>query len=63
MQGNKIKGYRYTRGDAYACDVMIIDGEHVIFDNLKYPSTASIDLIDKLMDDAERHALAEYTKV
>lgn len=60
MDGKDIKIYRYMRGDTYSCLVTLINKEHVIHSEIKYPATASTKVIDKLMDDAERAALKKY---
>ena len=62
MDGNEIKIYKYTRGVEYSCHVIIIDGMHATLDKITYPSNASLEVIDKLMDDAERFALKRYAE-
>lgn len=62
MARKDIKIYRYSRGDEYSCTVVVINGEHIVFDNIKYPATASVAVVEKLLDDAERESLKHFNR-
>lgn len=54
---SKYKSYRYSRGDKYSCIVTIINGDNVVFSNIKTPPTATSEVKAKMLDDAEEEAL------
>ena len=53
---NKPRIFRYTRGE-YSCDVSVVNEETLVFDNLKFPPETPSEVVEKLMDYAERQAL------
>lgn len=52
-----IKVYHYKRGEDFQCHIRILEDGLVIFEKFKYPTNSSNELIEKLMDDAEKEAL------
>lgn len=62
MDANDTNVYRYTKGDKYSCVVCINADGHVVYGEVKYPLATTDEVIDKLMDDAERWALLMYDK-
>lgn len=54
--------YRFSRGSKYSVIVTIIQGDHCIFSDMKYPPDTPSEIVERLLDDAERAAFKELEK-
>jgi hypothetical protein len=54
---SEIKMYEYKRGETYSCRVAIKEDGSAVFTNIKYPPDTPNEVIERLLDDAEREAL------
>lgn len=51
--------YKFSRGD-YSCHVAIVNGDSVIFSNIKYPDGTSDNVVERMLDEAEREVLKAF---
>lgn len=61
MRG-EYKMFRFNRGEKYSCIVTIINGEQCVFSDLKYPTTASKEVVAEMLNEAEEAAMKKYTE-
>lgn len=49
------KVFEFNRGNKFSC-LVVINGDHVVFEQIKYPDATTDLVIDKFLDDAEKYA-------
>lgn len=55
-----IKIYEYKRGDKYSCKVSIINNDTILFSDIKYPANTTDEIIERLLNDAEKAAFKQH---
>jgi len=54
--------YRFKRGDVFSVDVIVSNGESITFANIVKPDDTPNQVVEKLLEDAERAVLVQLNK-